>query len=245
MSHLESFIVLPDQVNGGQLSISGKELDHLRKVKRKQVGDEFSVTDGMGNFYSVRLQKLGRNEAICQILRTRRKVGEPSVHITLVQGILRSQRMDWLVEKGTELGVSRFVPAKTRYCNADLSEIKLKRWARIARAAVKQCGRSVFPEIVPAQDLGTLLLHMKKPIWFAHPGKKHEALASRQPSRVRHEQGTAVTLIVGPEGGFSEDEVDSMVDRRCEMISLGERRLRSETAAISMILLALREWGEV
>ncbi|MCH8125861.1 16S rRNA (uracil(1498)-N(3))-methyltransferase [candidate division KSB1 bacterium] len=244
MAHLESFIVSPNQVNNNQLLISGKEYHHLSKVKRKRKGDRISVTDGAGNFYFVKIQKIHSNEAVCEILKTVRKVGEPVISIHVIQGLLKCQRMDWLIEKGTELGVSHFYPVMTEFCEAQTSDVKLKRWQRISRSAVKQCGRSVFPEIHPMQKLENLWEELPKPVWFAHP-KEEIKLSNAIDIKKKIKSSNAISLLIGPEGGFSEHELNTFKDRGFIQVSLGNRRLRAETAAISMVLLALQEFGEI
>lgn len=244
MSHLESFIVSTHQVNDQQLIITGKELHHLHKVKRKRKGDRITVTDGAGNLYVVEVQKVSAKEAVCEIIKTSRMVGEAAISIHLVQGILKSQRMDWLIEKATELGVSHIHPVTTEFCVANTSDIKVKRWQRISQSAVKQCGRSVFPEILAVEKIDNLLEQLPKPVWFAHLNDKKKQLSSII-SRTKGKRSNAVSLLIGPEGGFSNEELHLFKKMRFTQISLSERRLRSETAAISMVLLALKEFGEI
>ncbi len=241
---MESFLVSPEHVKGDRVVISGEECRHLHKVLRKRAGDTVAATDGRGNFFTVQLQEVGDSRAVGEIVGRRRLVGEPLVSLTLAQGIIRSQRMDWLVEKATEMGVRALVPVHTQFSQGGSSEIKLQRWRRLARAAVKQSGRSVLPEIGEPVLVSALRELLPHPVLFAHPGTRltvQEVLSKRRDSDVLR----SVSLLVGPEGGFSDAEVARFLDWGFQQVHLGGRRLRSETAAVTMIALTLQAVGEM
>ncbi len=203
-----------------------------------------AVTDGRGGFYIVRLLELKATYATGEIVKRRRLVGESVLSITLAQGIIKSQRMDWLVEKATELGIKTILPVQTAYSVAGSSEIKLQRWQRLARAAVKQSGRSVLPRIEPVCEVAELSRKLAGPVLVAHPDTKNsvrDALTRLNDAR----EVRTISLLVGPEGGFSEEEVAQFRAWGYHQVHLGERRLRSETAAITMLTLALQAVGEL
>jgi len=244
--HLESFFIPANKINGNQLIIDGNEFRHLHKVKRKRVGDKVHATDGEGNFYTVQLIKIKATQAIAEIGKIQRLVGESLVSITLAQGLIKSQRMDWLIEKGTELGIRKFIPVQTDFCQTNPSDLKLNRWARVAQAAMKQCGRSILPQIEKKVKVKELADVLERPAFFAHPGVRttvNEALAEIQ--KKRKDTIRSLSLLVGPEGGFSDDEVNLFKQWGFFQVQLGQRRLRSETAAITLITLTLDALGEI
>ncbi len=245
-NHLESYFVPAGQIKNGLLIIGGGEFRHLHKVKRKKAGDQVQVTDGEGNFYTVHIEEIKATQAIATIVKTRRLVGETLTAITLAQGLIRSRRMDWLVEKGTELGVRQFVPVQMDYCRVGVSDLKIIRWQRLAQSALKQCGRSILPQIDKKTSVEDLVNRLPKPVLFAHSGGKASVLdVIRSLGKKKGTLLRKVSLIVGPEGGFSEDEVAFFREWGFHQVQLGARRLRSETAAITFVTLTLNALGEM
>jgi 16S rRNA (uracil1498-N3)-methyltransferase len=239
--HFENFFVEPDKISVDRVRFDGSEFHHLVKVKRKAVGDQVNVVDGTGNFYSTRLIEIKSGHAIGEIAKKQRRVGELAVSIQLVQGVIRHQRMDWIIEKGTELGVDRFIPLQTEYCQFRPSELKFQRWKRLARNAVKQCGRSVLPKV---DDLPDCL--RSSSVIFAHPLKHVGVKNVIEKMQQKHQQPLqSISLIVGPEGGFSDTEVEQFLRWGYNQVDLGQRRLRAETAAITLLVLTLEAIGEV
>jgi 16S rRNA (uracil1498-N3)-methyltransferase len=154
--------------------------------------------------------------------------------------------MDWLIEKCTELGVRKFIPVQTDFCQTNPSDLKRNRWARVAQAAMKQCGRSILPEIEKKMKIEKLADILNGPVLFAHPGVKTtvgDALTDVQ--KKKKDLIRSLSLLVGPEGGFSDDELDLFKQRGFYQVQLGKRRLRSETAALSLIALTLEALGEI
>jgi 16S rRNA (uracil1498-N3)-methyltransferase len=243
-NHLECFYVTPDQVSGESLVILGNEFRHLQKVKRKRVGDQIQVTDGDGNFFTAKLNQIKTTQATAEIVKKQRLVGETLVAITLAQGLIRNQKMEWIIEKGTELGIKKFVPVETDFSQVRSSELKYSRWEKIAQSALKQCGRSYLPVIEKKQKVDDLFEYLPKPVLFAHPGVKdnvHGVISDIIRKRTVRE----LSLLIGPEGGFSENEILDFKEWGFHQVQLGNRRLRSETAALTLIALTLEALNEI
>lgn len=243
-NHLECFFVPPEQISIDSLIISGNEFRHLHKVKRKRHGDQVHVTDGEGNFFTVKLEQIKATQAVAEIVKTQRLVGEPLVSLTLAQGLIRSQKMDWIIEKGTELGVKKFVPVQTDFSQIKPSDLKFTRWKKIGQSAIKQCGRSYLPIIEKKLYVSDLLENLSKPVLFAHPDVKksvHDVISEINRKRTLR----ALSLLIGPEGGFSKDEVANFKEWGFHQVQLGKRRLRSETAALTLIVLTLEALDEI
>lgn len=244
--HNECFFVPPSQIDQKRVLISGNEFRHLQKVKRKRVGDQIFIVDGEGNYYTVRIIQIQATKAVAEIEKTRRLVGESLVEITLAQGLIRSQRMDWLVEKATELGVRKILPVQMDFCQVNSSDLRLARWQRLAQQAMKQCSRSYLPKIENKIKVTELIDKLPKPVIFAHPGVKNSV--GDVISRIVKKKGQTlrfISLLVGPEGGFSDEEISQFRQLGYFQVQLGGRRLRSETAAISLIALTLEALGEM
>ncbi len=242
--HWESVIVQPTNVQGDELIITGSEAHHLSRVLRKRAGDDLWAIDGKGTSYRVEIISCQSNRIRCRVLETRRKLGEPAVHVTLAQALLKGERFDWLVEKATEIGVTTIIPFTCDRTVAASSPQKLSRWRRVASAAVKQSGRSVIPDIGMSKTFEQILtLGVNCAIrLIAHPGNK--ALTSLPMENNRRNATVRILLVVGPEGGFTNEEIDQAKDQSFQPVSLGPRRLRGETAGIVLLTSLLFKFNE-
>jgi len=240
--HQEYFYVRSEDVFGHELVLRKEECRHLVRSLRKKIGDSVFAVDGNGKRYKVRIRKMGRSEVVAEILRTEEMAGESRIELTLAQGMIKGSRLDWLVEKATELGVKRIVPVRTKHSNVQsLSANRMSRLRKIALSAMKQSGRSVLPAIEPVQTLDRLLegasghdLRL-----LAHPDS--ENLPSR-PKRIPEIKILRVLCLVGPEGGLENVEIQKAMDCDFQPISLGARRLRSETAGLALVVWVLSQF---
>ena len=238
MKHLEYYYVPPRDIKDDVVEFKGSELKHLTVVSRKKSGDKIFVVDGEGHTYSVELINVTSKSAIGKIQKRSRYLREPNFKLTLAQAIPKGNRFDLIIEKGTEIGVSKFIPLITERSIVQGSETKLNRWQKIAIAAMKQCTRSILPEITPAQTLDQLF--MAKKIYhlqiIAHPENNAKSLTEviiRNKEKFKKISNIKSGIIlIGAEGGFSTAEVTTAKSWKFETFSLGQRRLRSETAGI-------------
>lgn len=214
------YVVLPDD-----------EAAHAVRVLRKHPGDEIVVVDGEGGWYRVRLDQVDRRQAAGTVLETRREVGEPAYTLSVGLALLKQRgRFETFLEKAVELGVSTVLPLHTH--RTEVAHFKAERAGKVVVAAMKQCGRSRLLRVAAPQPLTqvfsddapglTLIAHEQT----ASEHGLGEALA-RQPE-ARH-----IRILVGPEGGFTDDEVAQAQQAGYAPVSLGPRRLRAETAALA------------
>ena len=243
--HWQSFYVKPDMVYGNELVFLEDEAHHLSRVMRKRKGDIVWAVDGKGTTYEVEIIYIEKNEVRAKILKTRRRVGEPVAEVTLAQGILKGEKFDWLVEKAVEIGVCKIIPVISERSIAVAGPQKITRWKRIALSAMKQSGRSILPEISSAQPIKRVLAmgsncHYRL---IAHQGPGSASLrTSREKRSVLNPKSL---LIIGPEGGFTSEEIQQAVEQGFTPITLGPRRLRAETAGIVLTALLLSQLGEM
>jgi 16S rRNA (uracil1498-N3)-methyltransferase len=238
MTHLEVHYLPPGSVSGSRVSFPPDEVRHIASVLRKRPGDVVWAVDGLGAAHEVSLTRVSVREVSGEIIGTRRGLGEGPASVTLAAAVLKGDRFDWLVEKSVELGVSRIAPFVSAASTVRLSgAARIDRWRHKALAAMKQCGRSVQPEILPVTGLEGLLglAGLPEARFVAHSGPGSMPAGKAAAEWSRSSAGGAVLLAVGPEGGFLDAETERLTASGFVCVTLGSRRLRSETAAVSML----------
>ena len=230
---MEHYYTPAENISGNNLTIGGDEAKHLAKVLRKTPGSEIFVTDGLGHLYKCRIDSLGKSDINCFIIGTEVMANEPEIKLTAYISILKNpDRFEFAVEKLTELGVHAIRPIVTERVISKTKN-KTARWQSIALSAMKQSRRSWLPPVsepVKFADAITNCTGVTKLI-------AHEKGAL--PLHVERGPGGEVALFVGPEGGFTDEEVKLAEDNGFNVISLGARKYRSETAAIAAAAMIL------
>jgi 16S rRNA (uracil1498-N3)-methyltransferase len=226
----------------GRFVVDGASRRHLADALRVRPGDRFLATDGEGNEYLLETETVTRHDLTALVKeRTTRPPG-PGARITLAVAPPRGRRMETAVEKAVECGVGRIVPLLTEHSvlRAEADSERLERWRRIAQSATAQSGRVRTPSVDEPVTLDQALALPGKAA-LAHPGPDSVPVAAAVASLGPAE---AITLLVGPEGGFSAAEVDQARREGAIAVSLGPTRLRSETAAIVAVALAMAALGD-
>ena len=221
---MEYFYTPSINITTDSLVVEGNEFTHLTHVMRKKAGDEIIVVDGKGNAYYSTISEIGKRAAHCRIREKAHRLHEPSVDVTLAVGIVKNpSRFDILVEKTSELGVNRIVPLLT--ARTIPRHAKSDRWQKIALSAMKQSGRCVLPQIDQLTSFDDFLRHHTAELKIIAHAESDASLQLKQ-------SVSAIAILIGPEGGFSEEEVSTALRHGFAPISLGKRRLRTETAAV-------------
>ena len=228
---MEVYYAPVDLICDGAAVLTGDEFHHLTRVMRHVIGDEIHIADGQGTMYRARIESLD-GKADCSVLDTFAGCNEASIAVTLVFSLLKNPgRMDWLIEKATELGVRRIIPMTTDRTVA--RNVKLRRWRDIATAAMKQSSRCYLPVIegnCAYRDVFGMLADERLLLFHETVSPGYAAA-----DRVSLRDNQPVAVIIGPEGGFTDDEVAVAIGRQAEICSLGTRRLRAETAALAAL----------
>jgi 16S rRNA (uracil1498-N3)-methyltransferase len=228
---MEYFYVKPEDVTSHGLILRGDESKHLIRVLRKNLGDRIFVTDGNEMMYEAVIAEIGNTDTRCTIAAMHRKYNESSIDVTIAVSLLKNPaRFDYLVEKTTELGVRTILPIS---CERTISHNeKHERLEKIALSAMKQCGRSWLPRIQPLQNFISLVddssHYQLKFILHEKIDSSHTIISELN----LHKEIHSLLIVVGPEGGFTEAEITHAIHAGFKSISLGTRRLRTETAAI-------------
>ena len=228
-------------------TIDGQELEHLRKVLRLRAGDPITVFDDAGWEHEAIIRSLDAQAAGIEILRSFQAERESSLKVTLALGLTKGEKMDFVVEKATELGVQAIVPFVSAYTVPILADRKIEkrgeRWRRIALSAAKQCGRTHIPEILRLCDFEEIVGQSTGPLKLLF-WEKEAQLTLKQVHAIEPEV-RSVLLVIGPEGGLSDEEAELARRHGFKPIRLGRRILRAETAAVTALSLVQFLWGDL
>lgn len=236
------FFVEPGQINenDNRVIITGTDVNHIKNVLRMKVGEELAVSNGLdGKEYRCGILSLGDDCVECELRFVKEDGVELPVKVTLFQGLPKADKMEFIIQKAVELGVTEIVPVATRRCVVKLDEkkaaLKIARWQNIAEAAAKQSKRGIIPQVCPVQNFQLALqsagaMDVKLIPYELASGMEHtrELLSEIKP-------GQSVAVFIGPEGGFEESEIALAKEAGAEAITLGKRILRTETAGMTVL----------
>jgi 16S rRNA (uracil1498-N3)-methyltransferase len=242
------FFISASDIKDDRVWLSPEQSHQIQHVLRLQPGDTIVVLDGSGTEYNVTLTKVDRRETEGQVTGRQQAPGEPAARVVLFQSILMREKFEWVLQKGTEVGVARFAPvltARSLVRVKDLEDKKLDRWRRIVTEAAEQSHRGRIPEIdqiIKFDEAISSLAGFDRSL-IAAPS--HEGRSLRETLQGLRGRPASVAVMVGPEGGFTEEEVASACRSGAVPISLGPRILRTETCAIVAPALILHELGDM
>ncbi len=230
------FYVPAQSISADSAVLPPDQAHHLRDVLRLSVGDRVELFDGRGNSYTGVVTLASREVHVGSLERA---VSPPGCQprLTLAAALIKSDRVEWMLQKATELGADEFIPLATRFTNvripAQRLEGRLQRWRRIVAEASRQCGRQDVPDVLQPMEFARFL-EMERPAGLARCIFFERAGCLLVPECA--EPGGAL-LCIGPEGGWDQSEVDAAVSTGFQVFSLGQSILRSETAAIAAVAL--------
>ncbi|OGW50334.1 MAG: hypothetical protein A2Z50_01110 [Nitrospirae bacterium RBG_19FT_COMBO_42_15] len=240
------FFIDSKNIIDNQISISNTALRHITKVLRIGVGDKIWIADERKKRYLIELTDVNHKKAQGKILETKEAAEPPAIEIILLQSILKGEKMDMLIQKATELGVSKILPLiSERTIIKVKSPGKEKRWQSIAKEASQQSGRWEVPEFAPVTcfedvfekigviDFGLIL-------WEGEQENRLKDVLERYPDSIKK-----ICVFIGPEGGFTEKEIGLAKEKGFISVSMGDLILRAETAAITIIGILQYEFGNI
>ncbi len=244
--HASTFYAPPDDIRPGEILLRKDEAHHLR-VSRHRPGDIILVADGLGQAYECRIAKVAAAEVIAEIVRPLPDLGEPAFALTLAVALPKRHRLEWIIEKGTEIGVRSFAPVTTSRTVAKTTRANSDRLRKVALAAMKQSCRSRVPEIHAPSHLTEILRQGKlfEYKMIAHEQNITASKAASTSNKTTDNQSRTGIVLIGPEGGFTDDEVELALAQGWEPLHMGSRRLRVDTAALVAAALLLHREGEL
>lgn len=225
--------------------ISGDDAKHISRVLRMKVGELLTACDTKGYDYDCLIESLSDREVSLRVLEVRPSQSEPDVRVSLYQAMPKGDKLELIIQKAVELGVDSITPVMTRRCvskpDSKSMAKKLERYNRIALEAAKQSGRGKVPQVCPMLDLPQALDEMAQtscPILFYEN-------ATAPAKQVIDGAGKEIAVLIGSEGGFDESEVELAIKKGCQVLSLGKRILRCETAPLAALSIIMFETGNM
>lgn len=245
---MQRYFIEDHQLKPNMITIVGDDVHHIRRVMRYQEGTPLICVDGKGHDYLVEIAKITDAAVHCKIIKVMPSKGETKLQIALAQALPKGDKWEWILQKGTELGVAQFYPFLSERTvvkiHSEKVDKKLSRWQRIVKEAAEQAERGIIPKVHHPVKWDSLLsiIQQWENVWIAYErgGKPFRSCLEQQ------KEDQQALLIVGPEGGFSPNEIEEAVQAGAEPVTLGPRILRTETAAVvglSCILYANGELG--
>ena len=243
---MHTFYVSPSQICNDVATITGSEHHHLRNVLRTRPGETVRIIDGEGNVYTAQILETHGAQISSEARILSHEVHSVvSPKLTLFQGLPKNDKMELILQKTTELGVTQIIPLHSEYALQKPSRNRYTRWHRVLISATKQSERAWLPELCNARAFEAALAQLNRfsRCLILNPYRDQGVQVQHIQTVLRETpRPTSIALFVGPEGGFSDPEVTRAVENGCSLVTLGRNILRTETAAIAAIAVAAYEY---
>lgn len=243
------FFVEPSQVGEKEITICGSDVNHIKNVLRMKLKEEILISSGENMEYTCYIEEMKDEEIIAHIMYAQEAGYELSSKLYLFQGLPKSDKMELIIQKAVELGVHEVIPVASRRAVVKLDkkkeEKKLARWQAISESAAKQSKRMYVPEITGVMSFKEAVSYAAKLDIVLLPYELAKGIKETKEIIKNIKKGQSVGIFIGPEGGFEESEVEMAVqEARAQVITLGKRILRTETAGLtvlSVLMFALED----
>lgn len=237
------FFVLPENVSDKEIAIIGNDVNHIKNVLRMKVGERFVANDGNGASYCCAIREIYDDRIVADIEDGQLMSNELPVKLVLFQGLPKSDKLELIIQKGVELGVSEIYPVEMARCVVKLDDKKKKsktaRWQMISESAAKQSGRTVIPEIHEPVTFANALKIAENFDLLLVPYECADSISALRYKLECVKPNMTIGIFIGPEGGYEESEIEKAKAAGGEIVSLGKRILRTETASIATLAICM------
>ena len=242
------FFVKTNQINNDNIDIIGEDVKHIKNVLRKQIGDKIEVCNqDTGDSYKCEIENFSEDEIKTNIIEKLTNIQE-RVEVDIYQGLPKSDKMELIIQKSVELGANAIIPVNLKRCVVKLEgkdeSKKIDRWQKIAESAAKQCGRSFIPEVKHLANVKDIcnLINEYDAIIVAYENEKDNTLKSEL--KKLNSENLKIGIVIGPEGGFEESDVNILRENGARIVTLGNRILRTETVALNVLSIVMYEFEQ-
>ena len=250
---MRKFFVKENQINSELITILDEDVNHIKNVLRLNVGENLQICDiDSSKNYICEILELTAKSVTCKILEEIQSIAEGNVELHIFQGLPKADKMELIIQKGTELGVSEFVPVSFKRSIVKISpkdeKKKIDRWNKISEVAAKQSKRDIIPKIRNVESIKNVCNEIKDYdiVLLAYELEENNYIKNELLKIKNTKENYKIAVIIGPEGGIEKEEVEVLENAGAKVISLGKRILRTETVALqvsSIIMYELENGG--
>ena len=248
---MPKFFVKEEQIKDNEIIIIGQDVKHIKKVLRAKTGDELQICNSQnGENFLCEIQDLENEDIICKIKEKIQEKVESNIKVTIFQGLPKADKMEYIIQKSVELGVHDITPVEMKRCVVKLDGKdkikKIERWQKISEVAAKQCGRDIIPQInnvINIQNICNLISEYDI-LLVAYENEKENTLKEqieKLKKQNNSESKIKIGIVIGPEGGLEENDVNKLKENGAQIITLGKRILRTETVALNILSIIMYE----
>lgn len=251
---MSKFFVKENQIFNNKIEIIDEDVNHIKNVLRLNVGEEIKICDqDNSKNYICEIKEISSKKVECEILKEIENEAEGNVELHIIQGLPKADKMELIIQKGTELGVTKFIPTIMKRCIVKLDRKdqakKIDRWNKIAEVAAKQSGRDLIPKVTDLETIKTITSKITEYdlVLVAYEMEKETYIKEELLKLKSIKENYKIAVVIGPEGGLELEEVELLKRQGAKIISLGKRILRTETVALqvaSIIMYELENGGK-
>ena len=246
---MPKFFIPHEKITDTQVIIDTEDVTHITRVLRLGRGDTVTCCDSRGTDYEVKICEVEQKKIVCDIISSKKSDAEPNIKVTLFQGLPKASKMEYIIQKTTELGVCEIIPVKLSRCVVKIDNKKdegkkLERWQKISESAAKQSGRGIVPEVKPFMTLDEVIKAAEDFDLFFVPYECEEQKTLKEVLLSKNDVKT-VGFVIGPEGGFDKAETEKLANAGIPTVTLGKRILRTETAGEAVLAMTMYEIGDI
>ena len=254
---MPKFFVENNQIKNDTIYIKDKDVNHIKKVLRKNIEDEITIcNENTKQDYLCKITNIEENEITCKILKELETNVESNIEVSIFQGLPKADKMELIIQKSVELGVHDITPIEMKRCVVKLKEKdktkKIERWQKISEVAAKQCGRNYIPKINNIENLKEISEKIKDydTVLVAYEEEKENTLKNELKLLKKYNQEKndnannekiKIAVVIGPEGGIDKEEINALEKNGAKIITLGKRILRTETVALNVLSIIMYE----
>ena len=245
---MRKFFVNSNQINDNQIIIVGEDVNHIKNVLRLVIGEKIKICDkDLSKNYVSTIDEVTNQEVRCTIVEEVEGEAEGNVELHIYQGLPKADKMELILQKGTELGVTRFIPVALKRCIVKLDGKdalkKIDRWQKITEVASKQSGRDIVPEVANIATINDICCSIKDfdLVMLAYELEENNYIKSELLKIKGTKENYKIAIVIGPEGGIDEGEAIKLKEAGAKVVSLGKRILRTETVALQVSSIVMYE----
>lgn len=241
------FFIKENQIQNNQITIIGEDVNHIKNVIRKQIGDIIEICNQDNEkSYKCEIEKIEEKQITTKIIEEL-KSQESNIKVDIFQGLPKAEKMELIIQKSVELGANAIIPVNMKRCVVKLDskseEKKIERWQKISESAAKQCGRNNIPEVKHLVNIKDICNKIKDydAMIVAYENEKENTLKQELTKLKNKQKNLKIGIVIGPEGGLEENDVKLLKESGAKIITLGHRILRTETVALNMLSIIMYE----